>query len=78
MGEAVLSDHMAERFGDYGCLEPDSGEWLHSLWRQGNGADIFAFFEDNGLGELTAAPLLRRWKRFSETPRELPLSATRG
>jgi hypothetical protein len=68
LGEAVLSDHMAERFGDYGCLEPDSGEWLHSLWRQGNGADIFAFFEDNGLGELTAAPLLRRWKRFSETP----------
>jgi hypothetical protein len=24
MGEAVLSDHMVDRFGDYGCLEPDS------------------------------------------------------
>jgi hypothetical protein len=24
LGEAVLNDHMVERFGDYGCLEPDS------------------------------------------------------
>jgi hypothetical protein len=67
-GEALLNENLVDRFGDYGCLGPDAGEWLHSLWRQGNGADIFAFFEGNGLGELTAAPLLRRWKRFSETP----------
>lgn len=68
MGEAVLADHLTGRFGEYGCLDPRAGEWLKSLWRQGNAADMFAFFETNGLDELTAAPLLRRWRRLSETP----------
>ena len=67
MGEAVLDNHLVDRFGDYGCLEPDAGEWLQSLWRQGNGLEIFTFFTENGLGKLTAEPLLRRWKHLSET-----------
>ncbi len=68
MGEAVLTDRLVARFGENGCLEPDVGSWLQSLWRQGNHPDIFSFFEQNELGSLTADPLLARWKRMSESP----------
>ncbi|BBO77541.1 hypothetical protein DSCW_49580 [Desulfosarcina widdelii] len=66
LGEAVLNDYCVDRFGENGCLQPDMAEWLKAaLWRQGNVADIHAFFAQNGIGELTAGPLLRRWQRFS-------------
>ena len=67
MGEAVLGDYLVNRYGENGCLGPDAGEWLKSLWRQGNGLEIFAFFTENELGKLTVEPLLRRWKHLSET-----------
>ena len=68
LGEAVLAESLVERFGDDGCLEPESGQWLKSLWRQGNTTDIFTFFIENGLGELDATPLMRRWKHLSQAP----------
>ncbi len=67
LGEAQLSEHLVGRFSDDGCLGPDSGEWLNTLWRQGNAADIFTFFKKNGLDNLTTAPLLRRWRRLAKT-----------
>ena len=67
MGEAVLAERLVAQFGKDGCLEPDAGSWLQSLWRQGNRPDIFSFFEHNELGSLTADPLLARWKRMSES-----------
>ena len=63
----MLGDHLVNRYGENGCLGPDAGEWLKSLWRQGNGPDIFTFFTENGLGKLTAAPLMRRWQQLSQT-----------
>ena len=63
LGEALLREYWIDRHGDDGCLAPAMGAWLKSLWRQGNGLDIDDFFADNGLGELTAAPLLRRWQK---------------
>lgn len=68
MGEALLNEHLAGRFGENGCLGPDAGKWLQSLWCQGNGPDIFSFFSTNKIGMLTPAPLLRRWEALSETP----------
>lgn len=65
MGEALLDNHLRRRFGPAWSLEADAGEMLKSLWRQGNTLDIFDFFEKNGLGRLTPAPLLQRWKRLS-------------
>lgn len=68
LGEALLNEHLVDRFGGYGYLERDCGEWLKSLWRQGNAAEIFTFFAKNGLGELTSAPLMRRWQRLAQRP----------
>jgi hypothetical protein len=30
--------------------------------------DIFSFFENNGLGKLTPAALLKRWERLADSP----------
>jgi hypothetical protein len=65
LGEAVLNEYSIDRFGENGCLRSDMAEWLRSLWRQGSGADIDAFFARNGIGDLTADALLRRWQKFS-------------
>lgn len=65
LGEAVLNEYAIDRFGENGCLQPDMAEWLQSLWQQGNGADMHAFFARNDIGDLTADPLVRRWQKFS-------------
>ena len=70
MGESLLDDHLVSRFGTDGCLGPEAGRWLHSLWRQGNASDIFSFFTANGLGHVSAAPLLHRWQRLSVKTRK--------
>ncbi|MBC2743817.1 MAG: hypothetical protein HGJ93_12415, partial [Desulfosarcina sp.] len=67
LGEAVLADHLTRRFGRYWCLEADAGDRLKALWRQGNSLEIDPFFEKNGLGTLTADPLLHRWRQLSGT-----------
>ena len=64
LGEAVLAERLNGRFGDDACLAPEVGEWLKSLWRQGNAADLDAFFTQNRLGALDAGPLMRRWQRL--------------
>jgi hypothetical protein len=68
LGEAVLSDRLASRFGEGGWVGPAAGEWLKTLWRQGNRRDIFSFFTGNGIGEITAKPLLARWERLAQGP----------
>lgn len=65
LGEAVLNDHLVDRFGESGYAGPDAGRWLQSLWQQGNARDIFSFFRHNGIGDLAEAPLLRRWQRLA-------------
>ena len=55
MGEAALADNLSQRFGRDALLLPEAGNWLQSLWHQGNRLDIFSFFNQNGLGPLTAA-----------------------
>jgi hypothetical protein len=62
MGEAALAERMAERFGKGGYLLHEAGRWLRSLWFQGNRLDIVSFFEQNGLGRLSADSLLNRWR----------------
>ena len=64
MGEALLADQLRGRFGRCWCLRAETGEKLKAFWRQGNQADIFSFFKNNGLGALTAVPLLKRWERL--------------
>ena len=68
MGEAVLGDHLRRRLGSRWCLRAETGEMLKGFWRQGNQLDIFSFFKNNGLGELTSVPLLKRWERLSGSP----------
>jgi len=65
LGEAMLADHLACHFGDDWCFSADSGEKLKELWRQGLKRDIFSFFVYNGIGELTADPMRKRWQRLS-------------
>ena len=65
LGEAMLHEYGTGRYGDDGCLRPEMGDWMKSLWRQGNRLDIEAFFVHNGLGKLTAEALLRRWRKKS-------------
>jgi hypothetical protein len=67
LGEAVMNECLVDRFGESGYFDRQTGQWLQSLWRQGNGLDMFTFFKQNGMGEISAAPLLRRWQRLSET-----------
>lgn len=64
LGEAVLSDRLIDRFGEDGCLGSESGQWLKSLWRQGNATNIVDFFSRNRLGTLDAAPLVQRWREL--------------
>ena len=66
LGEAMLSDHLVDRFGESGYAGADAGRWLQSLWRQGNARDIFGFFRQNGIGDLSERPLLRRWRRSAQ------------
>jgi len=68
MGEALLQEHWTDRIGDDGCPETGMGAWLKSLWHQGNRVDIDTFFAANRLGELTAGPLLRRWRKALHGP----------
>lgn len=65
LGEAVMSDYLVDRFGESGYFARDTGHWLLSLWRQGNALDIFDFFKQNAIGEISATPLLKRWQRLS-------------
>ena len=65
LGEAVLDENLVNRFGENGYLVPGAGEWLKSLWRQGNGLDIYTFFSQNGFGELTDGALRSRWRQLS-------------
>jgi hypothetical protein len=64
MGEALLESHLQDRLGSRWCLDANAGEWLKSLWRQGNRLDIDSFFADNGIGALSPAALLKRWDTF--------------
>jgi hypothetical protein len=68
MGEARLADQLRGRFGSHWCLRAETGERLKAFWRQGNQADIFSFFKNNGLGALTSMPLLKRWKHLAGSP----------
>ena len=68
MGEAVLAGYFRRRSGNSWCLRVETGEVLKRLWRQGNSMDIFSFFENNGLGKLTSAALLKRWERLADSP----------
>jgi hypothetical protein len=67
LGEAVLDENLVNRFGENGYLGPEAGEWLKSLWRQGNGRDIYAFFSQNGIGELADGALRGRWRQMSKS-----------
>lgn len=64
LGEAVLTERMASRFGAAWCLAPAAGRWLKSLWRQGGGTDVADVFARNGLGTVETAPLERRWQKL--------------
>ncbi len=68
LGEAVLSDHLVYRFGEGGWAGSEAGEWMKSLWRQGNRLDIFSFFKANGIGTLSPEPLMARWARLAQRP----------
>jgi len=68
MGEALLQEHWTARIGDDGCPDTGMGDWLKSLWHQGNRVGIDTFFAENSLGELTAAPLVRRWHKLLHAP----------
>ena len=68
LGEAALSDHLTSRFGEGGWVGPEAGEWMKSLWRQGNRLDILPFFKSNGIGALSPEPLMARWTRLAQTP----------
>ena len=68
MGEAVLAGYLRRNLGSCWCLRVETGEVLKRLWRQGNSMDIFSFFENNGLGKLTPAALLKRWERLADSP----------
>jgi hypothetical protein len=68
LGEAVLSDHLVNRFGEGGWVGPEAGEWIKSLWCQGNRMDIMPFFKANGIGALSPGPLLARWARLAQSP----------
>ncbi len=64
MGEALLEQHLHGQLGSRWCLEPSAGDWLKTLWRQGNRLDIVAFFSANGLGAFGPDMLLERWDRL--------------
>ncbi|MCB2146290.1 MAG: hypothetical protein KQI81_07420 [Deltaproteobacteria bacterium] len=68
MGEAVLHNHLQRNLGCNWSQSPEAGKMLKGLWRQGNSLDIFSFFEANGIGELSPAPLLERWGRLADRP----------
>ena len=68
MGEAVLHNHLQCNLGCNWSQSPEAGKMLKGLWRQGNSLDIFSFFEANGIGELSPAPLLERWGRLADRP----------
>ena len=68
LGEAVLSDHLVNRFGEGGWVGTEAGEWMKSLWRQGNRMDISPFFKSNGISTLSPQPLMARWACLAQNP----------
>jgi len=71
IGAAMMEETLKARFGDRWFFRRETGDLLREWWSQGNQRDIFGFLEQNGLGPLTPAPLLARWRRVigsRETP----------
>jgi len=61
MAETVIENHLATRLGNRWMFEPETGRILKGWWAQGNQYDLPQFLSQNGLGEMSAEAMIRRW-----------------
>jgi hypothetical protein len=63
MAETVLEDHLIKRLGNRWMFEPETGRILKGWWAQGNQCGLPQFLSQNGLGEMSADAMIKRWKK---------------
>ncbi len=63
MAEAMLENHMKEKFGERWMFESEAGRVLKTWWQAGNSLNVFDFLHKNKVGPLSPECLLRRWAK---------------
>jgi hypothetical protein len=66
MAETVLERQLRERLGPGWMFEPETGRILKGWWGQGNQYDLPRFLFQNGLGEMSAEAMVKRWEKGLE------------
>ncbi len=62
MAENVMENYLAKRQGIHWMFAPETGRILKDWWAQGNQYDLPRFLAQNGLGEMSAEAMVKRWK----------------